>query len=101
MLSAFVFGLVHLNLLQSSYAFILGLILGLVYIWFDSIWAAIVLHGAFNGTSVVTLYIFGDKEISELYFMIVSVIALLITILCMIVLAKERIREEKIENYDL
>jgi len=50
-ISAAMFGLVHGNALQSLYAFVLGLVLGFVYIWLDSIWAVIALHMAFNCAS--------------------------------------------------
>lgn len=46
--TAFLFGLVHFNLIQSSYAFILGIILCLVCLRFDSLWASIAAHVIFN-----------------------------------------------------
>ena len=95
-IQALIFGIIHLNLLQSSYAFVLGLILGLAYVWFDSIWVSITIHGAFNATSVVLMYVLGEKEINEIYWMIISAIALITSVLCMVVLSRERIRKEKI-----
>ncbi len=52
-LQAIVFGLMHLNVLQSSYAFIAGIFLGLVYIWSGSILAPIILHISWNSVSVI------------------------------------------------
>ncbi len=46
--TAFLFGLVHFNPIQSSYAFLLGIILCLIRVCFDSLWASIAAHIAFN-----------------------------------------------------
>lgn len=51
--SGFLFGLVHLNLLQGLYAFLLGVALALVYIRTRTIWAAVVGHIAFNSASIL------------------------------------------------
>ena len=48
LLTSFLFGLVHLNPVQSSYAFILGIALNLVCIRFNSLWASICCHMCFN-----------------------------------------------------
>lgn len=47
-LSALLFGFAHLNPIQSTYAFIVGLILCLVYIRFNSLWSSVLLHITFN-----------------------------------------------------
>lgn len=52
-IQAVIFGAVHMHLLQGSYAAVLGLIIGIVYFWHDSIWVPMIIHFAFNLTSVV------------------------------------------------
>ena len=52
-IQALIFGIMHMNLIQGTYAFILGLILGLVYLKYKSIIAAILLHLTFNLTSTL------------------------------------------------
>ncbi len=52
-LQAVFFGFIHFNVLQSSYAFILGLLIGFLYLWTGSIWAPIVAHFTFNSSSVL------------------------------------------------
>lgn len=47
-LSAVAFGIFHANVFQGVYAFLLGFLIGLVYVWTESIWAAIVMHMLFN-----------------------------------------------------
>lgn len=56
-LQAAVFGAAHMNWIQSTYAFVLGLLLGYVYHRYNSLWASILLHFVFNflGTVVTTL----------------------------------------------
>ena len=48
-----VFGLIHGNLIQFVFAFIVGLVLGYVTVRTDSIVPAIIIHGCNNGISVV------------------------------------------------
>lgn len=45
---ALVFGIEHGNIVQSIYTFILGIVLALIYMYFNSIYANIMLHMIFN-----------------------------------------------------
>lgn len=56
LLTAFLFGMMHMNLNQFSYAFILGLIFALVREITGSILPVVLLHIYINGKSVVVLY---------------------------------------------
>lgn len=56
LLTAFLFGMMHMNLNQFSYAFALGLIFALVREITGSILPAVLLHIYINGKSVVVLY---------------------------------------------
>ena len=47
-LQAFIFGFMHMNLVQGIYAFIFGVVLALVYIYTESIIGNILLHMIFN-----------------------------------------------------
>lgn len=48
LITSFLFGLIHLNPVQSTYAFVLGIVLNLVCIRFNSLWASILCHICFN-----------------------------------------------------
>ena len=48
-LQALFFGIAHLNLVQGSYAFLIGLLAGYLVLRYRSIWAGIVFHMLFNG----------------------------------------------------
>ncbi|ADC91598.1 CAAX amino terminal protease family protein [Mageeibacillus indolicus UPII9-5] len=47
-MAGILFGLFHADWIQSIYAGILGIVLGLVYVWTESIWASIFMHIVFN-----------------------------------------------------
>ena len=52
-LQALLFGVIHMNVLQGLYAFLIGVVFGLVYVWCDSIWLPVIMHSAFNLISVI------------------------------------------------
>jgi membrane protease YdiL (CAAX protease family) len=43
-----VFAILHMNLLQGLYSFVLGMALGFLYVRFRNIWLCILAHAAFN-----------------------------------------------------
>ncbi|MEG1848337.1 MAG: type II CAAX endopeptidase family protein [Lachnospiraceae bacterium] len=57
LLSALLFGLMHMNLNQALYAFVIGCILVLLKEATDSIWAPIIFHVVFNSHTVILLYV--------------------------------------------
>ena len=56
-LSALVFGFMHMNLNQAGYAFVIGIALAVLMIATGSIWAPVVMHFMINGQSVCMMYI--------------------------------------------
>lgn len=48
LVQALIFGIMHLNLVQSIYTFILGIVLALIYMYSDSILGNITVHIIFN-----------------------------------------------------
>lgn len=57
LLSGFLFGIMHQNINQFSYAFVMGIIFAFLVEATDSILSTIIVHFIINGTSVVMLYI--------------------------------------------
>lgn len=56
LVSALIFAIFHFNVVQSSYVFVAGLILGMVYICTDSIFLSIFVHMVYNfGGSIVPM----------------------------------------------
>jgi len=89
-LQALIFGVIHFNILQSTYAFFIGILLGFVYIWLDSVWPTIIIHAACNTTSIMLGYILGDTEIDGLYFLIMTAAAFIVMAACLIALFNKR-----------
>ena len=55
-ISALMFGIAHFNLIQSTYAFILGLILAYVYVKSKNLLTSTILHITINGSSILYEY---------------------------------------------
>ena len=61
-ISSVCFGLMHSNFQQFLYATVAGIILGLVYVITDSIWASTIIHMINNAMSILQLVIFERME---------------------------------------
>lgn len=55
-LSGFLFGLIHLNINQFLYAFVMGFLFSLIVYVTNSLWASITAHLVFNGFNVIVAY---------------------------------------------
>ena len=73
--SALVFGIMHANIYQIPFAFLLGIFFGIIVIKTESLWPAMLLHGINNGISVAFGYI-------ELYFSLETANLVYILFLC-------------------
>lgn len=60
-LSALLFGLAHINPAQVFFAFIMGILLGLLYWRSGSLWLPILLHALNNGTACLQVWLLGDE----------------------------------------
>lgn len=72
-ISAVIFGLVHPTILSMVYATVLGLILGALYIKYDSVIPSIICHAAFNSMSCLLSLITEDTAIILVIIIFVSV----------------------------
>ena len=61
-LSAFIFGLMHMNINQFSYAFVLGIFLALIVEATGSIFSAMLVHFIINGNSYVLSYLVSHMQ---------------------------------------
>jgi len=89
-LQALIFGVIHLNLIQGTYAFFLGIIIGLTYLWFDSIWFPVAVHVAYNGTSVILSEVAGGIEINDSVWIITTAAAFFLSAVLLLTLANRR-----------
>lgn len=90
-IQAVLFGVAHGNLVQGLYAFTLGLVFGYVYYKYKSLWASMIAHLTFNfaGTWLVAIA-FGMEEVSTLRLIIVTIIAIAITVCGVIALRMDK-----------
>ncbi len=58
-IQAVIFGVIHMNILQGAYAALLGVILGIIYVRYNSIIPCIVFHVVMNSMSVLMPESFG------------------------------------------
>lgn len=70
-LSAFLFGIIHGNLNQFVYAFLMGIVFALIIEVTDSILSTMIIHFFINGTSVTALHLYSksmnvEEEASQL-----------------------------------
>ena len=93
-LQALMFGVIHFSLVQGIYAFFLGIFIGYIYLWFDSIWYAIIIHFAYNATNVLLPYIFGDTEVNLYYFLISSALVFIVSMATLVALAEKKEKED-------
>jgi membrane protease YdiL (CAAX protease family) len=57
LISSFVFGLVHANFAVGLTAFLLGILLALVFEYSQSLWTAVLIHAINNSSKLVLLYL--------------------------------------------
>ena len=90
-ISAMLFGLMHGNLRQIPFAFIVGLCLGFLYVCTNNIWIPIVVHFLNNGISVMmeyTSFFLPQDAISMFYIyviyglLIMGLLAVLLLLIC-------------------
>ena len=77
------FGLAHLNLFQASYAAVVGILLGLLYVKYRSMIVVIIGHAAFNIASL-TLVEFGAEDLHVPTVLILSVAAIVVSAVLLI-----------------
>jgi len=93
-IQAIVFMLVHLDGVAMVYSLPLGIIFGIIYLWFGSIWASIAAHIAFNSFSDLFAIVFNaNNEVASAgIWALCSLLGLALTIVLMIVLKRKRNR---------
>ena len=67
LLSALIFGLIHLNIIQSSYAFVAGLVFGYFRAKYEDLWGCILLHIFANFVGSFNFGYFGEQAYIIVY----------------------------------
>lgn len=91
------FGLFHGNWIQGVYATLIGVVLGIVYYKYRSIWSVILLHFSFNTVSLLS-----DQWLhTNLDIINILILGILGTILLGIIMMKKYDKEAYCENLDI
>ncbi len=95
LIQAALFGLYHWNLVQGIYAFIMGLVFGIVVIKLDSLWTAIIMHVVLNAAGLwMNAYL--NTDLSVVAGVVICVLSIAIVVLSLYLLPtlKPEIHEE-------
>lgn len=96
--SALIFGIAHLNIPQGINAFLLGLILGTVFYYNRSIYLCMIMH--FVNNLLVNFVYYPSSEIwTNILFIIVPIIGVILMILCFKILNLKERAENEINIY--
>lgn len=88
-IQAVLFGVYHMNLVQGTYAVILGLVLGYLAYRYDSVLPGILLHIAINSSSYVVGYLYPEKlGESVLWMSIVGVVTMALSLFLIFLVGK-------------
>ena len=94
-LQALLFGIMHFNIVQSSYAFVLGLFLGYVCYKKKSIISAIYLHFVINLAGVLPNILFSNEDASQSSINIPVIIIIGLISTALVVVSTIKIKNEK------
>lgn len=78
--SAVLFGLMHGNLRQVPYALLMGVILGIIYVYTDNLWLTVITHAVSNGLSVFNGYLlqFTDTQTASFWELVMLIVVLML-----------------------
>lgn len=94
LIQAIVFGIMHFNIVQGTYAAVLGVVLGLIYVVYNSLWMPIIFHFGFNLTSLLLDSVFGE-EFTVLGIGLIGLIGSIVVIYTMKMIYNTEFYEEK------
>lgn len=89
-LQALLFGIIHMNLVQGSYAFVIGLILGYLYEKYHSVFICMLFHFGINGSAFLVDIFMGKIPDNMIEVAVISLAAgaTILVAVCLVVLGK-------------
>jgi len=88
LVSSALFGIIHLNLLQGIYAFIIGLLFAWLYIRYRNLWLPIIAHVAFNLAGIILYEILGAMGVVEFNHLLMLIPSILVAVVCLLLFIK-------------
>lgn len=87
--SSFLFGIFHMNLIQSITTSILGFALGWIYIKTGSLWVSMLFHGLNNGISTLLYHLSISESVGDITLFLVMIPAIALGVIFTIFLARK------------
>lgn len=102
--SSMLFSLMHGNLRQIPFAFIVGLVLGFLYVLTDNIWMSVTVHFANNAISVLMEYLgfsLSDTAVGYFYAMIIYGLTFVggLALIVLFLRYRQQMRVRRIDTY--
>ena len=88
LISSALFGVIHMNLFQGMYAFLIGAVFCLLYVRYRNLWVPIIGHMAFNLANLAITEAFAEAGSEENSVFIIIISGMLIAIVCTAYLMK-------------
>lgn len=91
--SSVIFGIMHGNLIQAPFAFVVGLGLAFFAIKCDSLWIGVIIHMLNNGYSVIMSFLetqIAEKTLDTVNYIVVGTVALLAVICAVILIVSDK-----------
>ena len=91
--SSAIFGLMHGNLIQAPFAFLVGMCFAFMAIKCDSLWIGVILHFLNNGFSVVMSYLMKrlpEAKINLIYYIIIGIVVVAGIVCFAVLLVKDK-----------
>jgi membrane protease YdiL (CAAX protease family) len=90
--SSIIFGILHLNVLQGSYAVLFGVLLALLYVKYRTLWAPLIGHIAVNLSSILLEPLFAGFSEETLAWLdpVVSIALILIGVVCTVFIVRTK-----------
>jgi len=89
LIQALLFGIIHLNVIQGAYAFVIAILMGLFAVWFDSLFLPIAFHMGMNLSGIILSELgSGLSDLAGVIILIVS--AVLIPVCTLFLFYKSR-----------
>lgn len=95
-IQAFAFGVLHFNLVQGVYAFLLGLVLGMLCRRFDSLYASMLAHLVINASAMILVpVVLGPLTVSIATCLFVMLVSALLTLAGAAVIGRKKTAAQK------
>ena len=97
LISSLLFGIIHGNIIQGVYAFLIGLMCAFVYEKFKNLWAPIILHASANSLAVISTYLATESEgvgLNLATYILYTVVMISCAVGLLLLLEKKLIRKE-------